>query len=52
MSVCVSVASAGVSVVLNKYTGNVWLQKTFKQAHEDGFAFQQASSPYRDQPSF
>ena len=29
MSVCVSVVSAGVSVVLIKYTGNVWLQTEF-----------------------
>ena len=29
MSVCVSGVSAGVSVVLIKYTGNVWLQPCF-----------------------
>ena len=35
MSVCVSVVSAGVSVVLIKYTGNVWLQLTFERANHN-----------------
>ena len=29
MSVCMSAVSAGISEVLIKYTGNVWLQKHF-----------------------
>ena len=34
MSVCMSAVSAGISEVLIKYKGNVWLHKCFYDIHK------------------
>ena len=45
MSVCMSAVSAGVSEVLIKYTGNVWLQINSKLQHIHTFSWQPWKMP-------